>query len=417
MARRTVSGAALERLSGIQGPQDRQQVIETFGRAFAGPNWMEDYMRDGLFRGPIFDPEHTRVAVADGRVVAGVTMAPRAIRFGSVTVPAMTVGPVGTHDHYRKRGYGAAAMHDASRYMKENGILVAYLSGIPNFYYRFGYYPYMAAGRFSFRREDARKEAATGRLRRMRRRDLPVVRRIYDAATGNRTCAAARDDVVWDWLMGAGGRTRLFHRPSLILDGKGRPCGYLTTGRQPHQPDLSELILRNDEAACRAALGAVVRYAKRAEMQQIELRLPWDDPFAVFIRQYVPAEWKTSSNPTGGPLLKVVDFPALMKRLEPVFTERWRNAHSALPRVRFTLAGEIGKVGVVVSKRRVDIAEPAGRRVVRVPQRWLSGLLTGYHTVGEVMKRRGARVPTALMPYLRILFPTGWPFVYQADNY
>lgn len=408
--------AALERLSGLQSRADAEGVLEVFIRAFINPSWMERHMRRSLLQPPIYNPEHTRVAVADGRVVSAVVMGQRAMRFGPVKVPAMTVGPVGTHDRYRKRGFAAAAMNDASQYMKDHGFLVAYLQGIDDFYHRFGYYPYMAPSRITFRRNDAKKEARPGRLRAMGARDLPAVRRLYDEATARRTCSAARDDVVWGWLMGPARRTWLFRQPRLILDARGRLCGYVTANW--HKDDtFAEVVVRPEEASIRAALGAFVRFACRQELKELVLPVPWDDALPAFLRQFVEAHYRASSEPAGGALLKVVDFPALMERLQPLFTQRWKNAHSALPPVDFTLQSEIGKVGLSVSRSGVRVGPPGARAVVRIPQRWLSGVLTGYHAVCAVAPREGVAISAALMPYVEILFPTGWPFVYQGDNY
>ncbi len=373
-------------------------------------------MDRGLFKRPVFDPQHTRVAVADGRVVSAVTMGRRVIRFGPVEVPAMTVGPVGTHDAYRKRGYGAATMHDASRYMQENGYLVAYLQGIPNYYYRFGYYPYMAPGHVRIGRDDAKREARPGTLRAMTKVDVPAVRRLYDRAAAGRICAAARDKDVWDWLMGPGRRTWLFRKPQVILDGRRRLCGYVTAGRET-EPGRGEIVVRPDEASCRAALGALARDARRRERKEIVLSMPWDDAMAVFIRQHVGGEFRMWSNPTGGALLKVVDFPGLIQRLEPLLSQRWRRARSSVRGVTFTLASEIGEVGLALSGRSVKVGKATGRPVVRIPQRLLSGLLTGYHAVRHVAAMKGASVPADLMPVMETLFPTGWPFVYFGDNY
>jgi predicted acetyltransferase len=407
---------SIERISGITGEKDRREVIETFGRAFADPSWMEGHMQRSLFRPPIYNPEHTRVTVAGGRVVAAVTMAPRMIRFGPVSVPAVTVGPVGTHDRHRKRGYAAAAMNDACRYMADNGILLGYLQGIPNFYYRFGYYPYMAPGRVSFSREDARKVAGKGRLRAMRKADLPQVSRIYDRATANRTCAADRDDGVWQWLMGPATKTWLFRKPRVIVDAQGEICGY-TTVSGGHREVRGEIIVRQDEAAIRAALGALVGEARRREERDIVLPMPWDDALAVFIRQFASADWRMWSNPTGGALMRIADFPALMSKLEPTFAQRWQNAHTDLPPIEFTFSCELGKVGFRVGTDGVAVGAPGSRRRVKVPQRWLSGLLTGYHTPSDIAQREGCAIPRALFPYMDILFPRGWPFVYQGDNY
>jgi len=407
---------APQRVSGLQGPKDRREVMDALARAFTDPCFMERHLGRGLWTGDVFDPEHTRVVVAGGKVVAGVVMGPRMMRFGPVAVPAMTIGPVGTHDHHRKRGYAATAMNDASRYMKDNGFLLAYLGGIEHFYYRFGYYPCLARSSVSFNRDAAKKEARPGRLRAMRTSDIPAVRRLYDRATANRICAAARDTMLWRWLLGSGGRTWLFPKAKVILDARGKLCGYLTLNERRNF-GIKELVVRQDEAACRAAVGALVSLARRHEVKDVGFPMAWDDAFAVFLRQFVPAEFKAHSNPTGSQLMKIVDFPALMHRLQPLFAERRKAAGAALAPVSFRIESEIGAVGIDVTRGSVRIGAPKGRRRVRVPGRWLSGLLTGYYGPGEVAARKGAVIPRSLVPAMDTLFPRGWPFIYQGDNY
>jgi len=406
-----------DRISGLQSTQDRRQIRDVFVRAFSNPVPMENHMERGQWHPLVFDPEHTRIVVVDGQVVSGVAMGPRMIRFGPVTVPAMTLGPVGTHEKHRKRGYSAASMNDASDYMARAGVLVAYLQGIPNFYYRFGYYPYMAPGRAKFGREAAKKESLPGRLRKMTRAELPKVRRIYDATTSTRVCAAARDDRIWDWLLRAGTKTWLFMNPKVITDDRGRIVGYIASSANGTL-DLRELIVRQDERSCRVALGALVRETKRLEIKEIQCRIPWDDAMAVFLRQFVGAQFTMDSNPTGGALMKIVNFPALMLELQPLFRQRWQEARSDLRPARFALASELGKIEVAVSRSTVRVTEQAqGSTRVFIPQRWLSGLVTGYYGVRNVRQRKGVKIPGRLIPLLDILFPTGWPFIYQGDNY
>jgi len=405
-----------ERVSGITNAKDRREALDVYIRAFTGSAHMENHMCRSLWRGALGDMDYTRVAVADGRVVSAVTMGPRMIRFGPVTVPAMTIGPVGTHDHHRKQGYGLAAMNDATKYMRENGFLVAYLQGIPNYYHRYGYYPYMARTSATLDRENAKKEGAAGKLRAMTREDLPKVAKLYESATAGRICASVRDSELWGWLFRYGTKTWLFRSPRVIIDGAGRLCGYLTVDSKDRL-DISEVIVRQDEASHRAALGAIVREARRREVKQISLAIPWDEPLAVFLRQYVGCEFKMSSNPTGDLLLKIVDFPALMQKLQPLFTRRRRAARSGLPEVGFTLASEIGSVGFTVGRSNVSVGPPVRGTRAYIPQRWLSGLLTGYYPVKDIAPRKKASIPSRLLPVLDILFPAGWPWTFKGDNY
>ena len=333
-----------------------------------------------------------------------------------MSVPGMTRGPVGTHDAYTKKGYSFEAMNDASRYMKENGYLVAYLQGIPNYYYRYGFYPFLAPGNVKFNRHRAAKELRPGRLRKMTRADLPAVRKVYDAATAGRICSADRDEAVWDWLIGPGTKTWVFGLPRVIVDARGRICGYITQG-ELNSAEYGEVVVRPDEAAFRVALGALAREAKKREKTDVVVRMPWDDAFGIFIRQLIDAGWWTSSGSTGGPLLKVVDFPELMRRLEPLFTERRQAAGRAGRVPAFTMKCELGAVGLSFPKGGVRVGEPNDGPVVRVGQRWLSGLLSGYHAASWIAPRKGVKIPAELMPVMDTLFPQGWPFVYQGDNY
>ena len=404
-------------MTDITDPAIRAEVLDFFDRAFRNSRPpLEDCLTRGVWKGAFFRPEWTRVAVADGHAVSGVVCAPRQVRFGSVLVPATTVGPVGTHRHHRRKGYAAAAMHDALRAMTERGVILSYLQGLPDFYYRFGYFPYRGQYHVRFQRDDARKEAARGRLRTFRKTDIPAVANIYRRVSAGRTMSARRDRKLWNWLLRYAVQAWFFPTPKVLEDSKGHIIGYLTL-RKGDGMSVREIVVKPDEASCRSALGALVREAKRREVRQIELPLPPDDAFAVFVRQYVRAEFVTWTHPTGNQLLAILDFPTLMKRLEPELEARWRRARTRIGNVRFTLASEIGAVGIAVTRGRVRVGEPVrGSRVV-VPRRWLSGLLTGYYAVGDIAPRKGARIPARLRPALDVLFPTSCPFIYQGDNY
>jgi hypothetical protein len=173
-----------------------------------------------------------------------------------------------------------------------------------------------------------------------------------------------------------------------------------------------------------------VKHAKRREWKEIELPLPWDDPFAVFLRQHLPAETVLESGATGGALMKIVDFPALMKRLEPMLRIRWRDGAGINASVR--IVTDIGNcmirmfhgdlqvhgidAGSLSSSAKAADSEP-DEKVVKIPSRWLSGLVTGYYSVQDIAGRKGVSIPHDIFDVRDILFPSGWPFVYQGDNY
>ena len=406
----------MERLSGLQGAQDRRETSEVMMRAFrTGPN-MEDLLYRSRWTGVYGAPEYTRVVVAEGRVVSAVVTAPRAIRFGPVAVPAITIGPVGTHDRHCRKGYAATAMRETNRWAREQGVLVAYLQGIADFYHRFGYYPFAAYGTLKFQRREAEKVAAKGRVRKMTRGDLRAVSTLYRRISAARFCSAEREPALWPWLLKTGGNDNLFAEPRVILNEQGAVVGYFTRARRDglHAP---EIVVKPDEAGARVALGALTRLAKQREWKEISLSLPYDDPFCAFARQHVNADYGFNSHPTGGLLMAILDFPELLRRIEPMFAERRKAAGAMLKPQAFTLASDIGEVGLTITRSGVTIGEAVKGPRVTVPQRWLSGLLTGHWTPDDIAARPGVRLPKKLLPLLRALFPRTFPHVYQGDNY
>ena len=152
--------------------------------------------------------------------------------------------------------------------------------------------------------------------------------------------------------------------------------------------------------------------ATLAELSESNRTAVWS-----FLRRNVRTTFEAPTDPTGEFLLKIVDFPALMVALQPMFDERWRASGVRLPATKFTLASELGRVGISASGRGVRVAEGAGERTVRVPQRVLSGLLTGYYSARDVAAAPESKVPDELRAALDVLFPTGWPFAYRGDRY
>ena len=160
------------------------------------------------------------------------------------------------------------------------------------------------------------------------------------------------------------------------------------------------------------------------------MRLPFDDFLAGFIRRHIEGDYRMWTNPTGGSLMKIIDFSAVMFALQPLFDCRWRiwrqcaatlgygpSEAAATEGTRFTLRCEIGGVGFEIGALNVLVADSVGAPYVTIPLRWLSGMITGYHSIAELAVSNGVKIPRRLVGLLQILFPRAWAFVYQGDNY
>ena len=248
----------VERLSGLQSEQDRQEALEVMVEGFSGlPRMVRS-----RYSGPLAEGAHTRVVVAKGRVVSAMVMSPRRLQFGPVTVPAMTIGPLATHVRFRHRGYAEKLITDATCHMREEGYLLAYLGAIPSFYHRFGYYPFRVQSRATLKCKSAEKVSLPGRLLTMKRAHLPSVQAIYKRANEGRMCAAKRDDVIWNWLLGSGLGTPQFRNPKIITGPDGPIHGH-ATGQFKNIVRADEFVVDPSEESVRLALGALAALRRK----------------------------------------------------------------------------------------------------------------------------------------------------------
>ncbi|MBA4387671.1 MAG: hypothetical protein C0404_06795 [Verrucomicrobia bacterium] len=404
-----------ERVSGLERREDRDEAMEMIVKSFPDSPQMAIEMPRARYKGIAFDPGLTRVVVADGRVVSAVVMAPRSVRFGSVLVPAMTVGPVATRTEYRGKGYCAVAMNDATREMRKRGVLLAYLAGSCPLYARFGYFRFMVVSLGRVRVADADREALPGRLRRMTRADLPRVAELYERANKGRIMSAARDAALWQWLLTCGVHSWLFPSPKVIVDDQHRVRGYVTFKKTDGMV-VEEIIVPEDEASSRVAMGALSREARSRKLEEFVLAFSWNSPLGLFLRRLVGVQ-VTMHNRNAGPLLKIVDFPALMRALRPLFAQRLKASGARFSGVRFNLASEIGAAGFEVAGNKINVGEAVRGERVCIPQYWLSGLITGYWSVQDVMHDPKVKLSARLRPLMEIVFPAGWPYAYRGDNY
>ncbi len=87
-----------------------------------------------------FDPENTRVAVVDGRVVSVLQISDRHTLVQGVPVRTGVVIAMGTLPEYRADGYGALVLWDAARYLERRGYELSLVLGeTVDFYERGGW--------------------------------------------------------------------------------------------------------------------------------------------------------------------------------------------------------------------------------------------------------------------------------------
>jgi hypothetical protein len=227
---------------------------------------------------------------------------------------------------------------------------------------------------------------------------------------------AIRDRNIWEWMLKYAVHTWLFSYPHVILNEKGNLCGYLTF-TDKNSMGIREFVVDDNEDSWRAVLGALSRRARKLQSESFTLPLPWDAPMTLFLRQMVGVRFSTTIRRGGGALMKIVNFSQLMQTLKPLFNERWKKRALSCGKIQFTLASEIGEVGISIRNNAVAISQSCSSSRVWIPLRWLPGLISGAYSVSDIAIQKESKISDKLLPVLDILFPPCWPVTYRADMY
>jgi predicted N-acetyltransferase YhbS len=192
--------------------------------AWTGP-WVDVLVRDEATR------PRWRVAVDDGRVVAGVVLLPAAWSLDGVDPGATQVEFVATHPDHEGRGLVRRILGELHGLAAAEGGLVQLVTGIPYFYRQFGY-------EYSIRDLERRNptevpDAPAGwTVRPATPADVPLLDHLgaAEAARSGAALVATRPAHQWELLFAAPGFEVL-----LALDPAGRPRASARVQRDPDE--------------------------------------------------------------------------------------------------------------------------------------------------------------------------------------
>jgi len=184
-----------------------------------------------LTRHPAWAPPGThRARVVGGEMVALTSVARWRQRFGSSTLPVGEIGLVGTHPDHRHQGHASALMADWLATLRAEGVPLAFLFGIPDFYDQWDF-AYAAPNSSPARLHmplaalDAIPAAVGRHLRPLDPvADLAAVQALEAAASAVTPCSPLRDAALWTYAFAedaSAGREWL-----LVVDDSGAPTGF-----------------------------------------------------------------------------------------------------------------------------------------------------------------------------------------------
>lgn len=272
---------------------------------------------------PQYYPAQIRGALQDGDVIGGYAISERRLLIGwrdagGVRLRAGCIGNVCTQPERRMQGVGRTLMEDAVAYACAQGLHVLLLTGIPDFYHRFGFADVFDAAKHAIERKLVSELPRSAYpVREATSYDAPALLELYERHYGLRPGGYARDLRLQERRMNA--------RPPLVaLDPLGRLAGYMFfSTRFPDQQQPIEVAAEDWEAAL-ALLQVNAELLARAgdPTSEIIWPLPYDSSTYWLLADRLPLRSETKSYPDSGWMARVAHWESLLEALGPLLRVR-----------------------------------------------------------------------------------------------
>ncbi len=295
--------------------------------------WTRDLLRGDHPTSPVSD--HAIVEeIETGRIVSSCLLISQRWTYGGIPFEVGRPELVGTDPDYRGRGLIGRLLDVIHRRSEERGQVMQALTGIPNFYRRFGYEPALIVSppRTGYPTsidelpEDAEEPV---RFRPVTEDDLPFVVEMYERSTRRSLVATVRDEALWryEWTARDPGSDYV-HDLQVIQTPDGVRIGLIAHLKQLRGGALyANLVELGEGVAWTDVTGPVLRFLRSAgeaiaarageRLRSVGFDLPWTHPFLRLASSQLSPERRAFSWD-----VRVPDLAAFVRHVAPVLERR-----------------------------------------------------------------------------------------------
>ena len=224
----------------------------------------------------------------------------------------LSVGPVATDVRYQKKGIGSQLLQTLDSYSLENNVDMIILSGIPEFYLRFGFYPFMIKSKITISYQnlsqviDQEKPRVIDDLTFLQQYNLPPL------TYGSSQFAIKRSCADWRWLLQTHSHSYYFQNPIFLSDSLSRSPEYYCSNRIGNT-----VVVREIHANHTISLKKILTHLFNSGNQGccFELFTYQNSLLFRYLLHRTPFQFSCFPHPTGRALMKIVNPQKLLPEL------------------------------------------------------------------------------------------------------
>jgi hypothetical protein len=354
-----------------------------------------------------------RQVIEDGKDLSRLRVVNRSMWLLGAQVTFGGIADVFTEAEQRLKGHSRRLMEDTVRYMTAEGRDVSILFGIPDYYNKFGYLPFMADHLCSVATRDAEGAAGTAAgftVRPASAEDNFFIARLYNEKNRFRPTSVVRDEERFPGIRkGSWGDVKTL--TFIVQTEAGEKMGYFAADERRTDVKLVEANA-TDWRAFGCILYELAKMAIDRRAGQVEFHVPADCAFVRFARPY-GCQTHITYNRMGGGMMRILNQEPLFEKLQPAMESRLAAGALRGQAVELRVETDLGTTELHLGARR------AKKRVcrVRLRQDKLVQVMVGYRSAADVLSESDAEAEGEAALVLDALFSGQQPYVWRPDRF
>ncbi len=395
-------------IRGVQSEEELRKAVHLMTLELGDAD-AEAWLSSSANSYPGFRPEHTRIALADGRIVGTVRLSTETLKIGEARLRMGGIGWVMTASDFRHRGVASRLLRDTMTYMRSQHYHVSMLFGIPNFYHQFGYATSLVDHSVSLDTVEALCCDNPFQVHRAKPGDIPAILKLHQRGESDIACTLIRSTshVKNKW-------TR-FSEWYVLRDGQGKVVAYFLVGRHNNTLRVEEGAVE-EYGLAPAVIAAAGQIAERESRARVRFMLPPPHDLSRYLQQF-RATFEARRDRNAGGMMAFVDVGETLESMIPEWESRVANSPVREARTELTLVLGGQSIRVRANRGALDIAPVSGRNKLTITNEELIHLLTGYRAVGDFFACSRTVITQDARMLGSAIFPERHPFVWEFDRF
>lgn len=393
----------------VQSEDELRKAVHLMAQELAPDAEAEAWLGSAANSYPGFRPEHTRITLADGRIVGALRLTTETLQIGEARLKMGGIGWVTTVPEYRRRGVASRLLRETMAFMKAQRYHVSMLFGIPDFYQQFGYVTSLVEHSVSLDTIEALCCDNPFAVHQAKPGDIPAMLKLRQRCEGDFACSLIRNapHVKNKWAR--------FSEWYVLRDDRGKVVAYFLVGRNNNTLCVEEASVEEFGLAP-AVIAAAAKMAERESRARIRFLLPPQHDLSRYLQQF-RATYEAQRDRNAGGMVAFVDVAETLESMIPEWESRIDGSPASDLRTELTLVRDRQYYRIRLNRGAVDIAAVGGRNKLAVTNEELVHLVTGYRAIPDLLEMARTVITQDARLLASAIFPARHPFVWKFDRF